>query len=67
MDPCKKANEALRKKLDELVQAINEGNGEATDRILKEMVKLRKGMELGGCPIEPRSKPFGFRREENEV
>ena len=59
LDPCERANRALMQSLNKAVDAVEEGNSQAFDQALENMVKIRKGMELGDCSLK---KPMGFER-----
>ena len=62
MDACSRADEVLHKKLNEAIDAIEKGDAPSFDKALENMVKIRKGMELGACPIIPR-KETGFKKD----
>jgi hypothetical protein len=62
MDACPKANEVLHKKLNEAIDAIEKGDAPSFDKALEDMIKTRKAMELGACPIIPR-KEMGFKKD----
>ncbi len=61
MDACSRANEVLHKKLDEAIDAIEKGDACSFDKALEDMIKIRKGMEIGACPIIPK-KEVGFKK-----
>ena len=62
MDACSRANEVLHNKLAQVIDAIEKGDGQSLDKALEDMTKIRKGMELGACPIIPR-KEIGFKKD----
>ena len=61
MDACSRANEVLHKKLGEAIDAIEKGDAHSFDKALEDMIKIRKGMEVGACPIIPK-KEVGFKK-----
>lgn len=56
-NPCERANTLLGEKLTEALDAMERGSSRDFDQALEDMVKVRKGMELGGCSLK---KPVGF-------
>lgn len=62
MSACARANEVLHKKLDRAIDAIEKGDTHSFDKALEDMIKIRRGMELGACPIIPK-KEIGFKKD----
>lgn len=62
MDACSRANQVLYKKLGEAIDAIENGDAHSFDKALEDMIKIRRGMELGACAIITK-KDIGFKKD----